>query len=486
MNVFHPEIQYLDPSLKYLVIDSKYGLHPWRFSIETFLKLYNNNYKVYYLSLITFDPSLFLGKMRIFFRRAKYKNERHSFAKKLIDKDRNIALKFWNFEIFQILDYFKLISNLGSNPRLKIGIDSWLAIKYGDTQYRKTLMTVFQSLRVGRSYLKTIKFLDLIELKDNYDVVLTFNGRFPIDSAVSDYCINNKIKIILFDGGSISDDNYNRIQYFQTSPHDNNEIIKKIDHYWNFGSSDKFLEAKKSINSMIEGERFVANSFNWENQIETIDSIVDFNIADLNKSLIFFASSDWEQGAISYWKPNYGFTNQFDMLLSLSKICHQLSIKIMVKPHPIRKNVSKKSDLNEYNLWVNFCQNNKIDAKVIPNNIGLKTKLLLDEGAIIAGFGTSVLAQSIYLGKPTIVGSSKLPWCNEQNNSCLANTDEKILLVLDGLTQQNLSVEQKLSLKESVLPWAYYRTICGVEMSETNFTKGKIFVGEIQLDEPKI
>ena len=484
MDVLYPEIGDLNPNLKYLVIDSKYGLHPWRFSIETFFKLHDNDFNVDYLSLVTLDPNLIFGKIRIFLRRIKFNNERNRFVKRLINKDRLIVLNFFNPKIYQWSNYFKLILKNDLNLRLKIGIDSWLAVKYGKTNYKKTFLTKFISIWVARSYFKTILFLEYISLKDNYDVVITFNGRFPIDAAISEYCANHTIKIIFFDGGSIANNDYNKIQYFETSPHDSNELSKKVDYYWNLGNEEKFTEARISIESMINGERFVKNSFNWEAQPDKIEQLDNFDFGNLKKSLIFFASSDWEQGAISYWKPSYGFTNQFDMLVSLAKICYELNIEIVIKPHPIRKNVNKKSNLNEYNMWYNFCLDKKINAKVIPNFNQIKTKFLLNEGAIIAGFGTSVLAQSIYLGKPTIMGYAAA-WVNESNIHCLTDNEAKIRFFLDELIERDLNPEQKVALKESVLPWAYYRSICGTKMTKTDFSNGKLFVSEIQIDQPK-
>ena len=485
MSFLLPELEKFDLELKYLVIDSKYGTHPWRFSVETFLKLYKNKVDVYYLSLITIDPSVILGKSKLFLRKKIHQNERNNYVKSMINKHRIISIKLFLPKIKNIVNCFKVFLGLYSNKRLQIAIDSWLSTKYGSTRYKETLLTRFHSMRVANSYFKTLDLLSQVYSKDNYDVIITFNGRFPVDSAIIEYCEINKIKTILFDGGSIAHNNFNRIQYFETSPHNGEEIRQKIDRYWGIGGENKISEAKLAMASLISGERFIGNSFNWENIVDSSNfKKTDFYNLKLGRTVTFFASSDWEQGAIKAWSSKTGFINQFDMLIFLAKACDDLKFKLLIKPHPIKKNVKKNSDLNELYSWQKFCELNNIEANFIFKSDGLSTKFLLTESAVIAGYGTSVLAQAIYLGRPTIVGR-KEPWINGENIKSLVENEEQIRMTLTEITQDIFKYEQNSIFRHSVLPWVYYRTVCGLDMVETNFSNKELFVGATQLDQKK-
>ena len=485
MNILYPELEKLNLDVKYLVIDSKYGTHPWRFSIETFLNLSKNKIDVYYLSLITIDPSVFFGKSKLFLRRILYQNERHNYIKSVIDKNRIISTKFLLPKTKNLLNCFKVFFSVNPNKRLQIAIESWLSTKYGSTRYKKTWLTRLQSMRIASRYFRTIDLLKYIYSIDKFDVLITFNGRFPVDSAIVDYCNDNGIQNILFDGGSIAHDNFNKIQYFETSPHNEEEIRKKIDRYWEIGSENKVIEAQTAITSLINGERFVGNSFNWEN-LKYKNDLNNSKFSNLNlaKTVTFFASSDWEQGAINAWSPRIGFLNQFDMLISLAEVCHDFDFKLLIKPHPIKKNFKRDSNSKEFNSWKKFCESNGISAKIISQFDNLSTRILLTESAFIAGYGTSVLAQALYIGRPTIIGR-KEPWINESNVRSLVKNEEQIRLIFREVGQSILKYEQNLTIRNSVLPWAYYRNVCGVDMLETSFLNGKLFVGPIQLDQKR-
>jgi hypothetical protein len=224
---------------------------------------------------------------------------------------------------------------------------------------------------------------------------------------------------------------------------------------------------------------------NWEENGFEINRKIHTYSLEKNMSVIFFASSDWEQGAINRWRPKSGYTNQFDFFADVSKICKEFKLALLLKPHPIKKNVKKKNaDNNEYNEWQKFCDQNNLNATIIDGRSGLKTKDLLKWNSIVAGFGTSVLAQSIYLGKPTLVACKEV-WITDDNFECyVANENELRSKLLKEINNKS-SIATNRRLINSVLPWAYYRSVCGVDMRYTQFINKSLFVSNVKIDEKR-
>lgn len=483
-DIFYPEISDLDPKLKYLVIDSKFGVHPWRFALETYLSLFKNGFNVSYTSFVDLDIFSVIPKGRLYIRKFKFRNERHQYSKKFELKNAG-STGFIKFHIQS--DFLKNLKNILLNKSvsldLQTAIDSWISTHTGSTDYSNNFFTKLRSIRVARAYSTTLLRIEKIMKKNRFDVIFTFNGRFPVDSAISEYCVKNNIRLYLFDGGSISQDNYNRIQFFETSPHNILELRNKIQTYWNLGGDQKFDLAHKSILSMINGERFLDSTWNWENTRLETDGNLQTYVND-KISVVFFSSSDWEQGAINRWRPKTGYSNQFDFFYDLCRICNEFELELILKPHPIKKNVKKSSGFKEYNRWTKYCEQRNQNVTIIHPSSGVRTRDLLKGNVIVAGFGTSVLVQSMYLGKSTLVGCEEV-WLTDENIECYVSSENdlrsKIINILENRSESDINTK----LVDSVLPWAYYRSVCGTAMRYTNFSNKSLSIANIDIDKKR-
>ncbi len=466
-NPFYPEIlKELNKDLKYLVVDPKYGLHSWRFSINSTLTLQSFGADVTYCALRNLDPEKFLLSLRILIRPLWIKRERHKFGNELLDKYKIKRIKLNSIPSLRIhKDALCLLLGRRNriNSSLDLALNSFFATRFGSTRFKYTLWVRIQAVRVASKYHRAYITLEKNRIHEKFDYVFTFNGRFPIDSAISQYCKDHGLNRILFDGGSISQDNYNRIQFFETSPHNPIEIKQKVIDYWVRGDNSKVETATNSINSLIEGNRSLGSSFNWEIDINPAKSTL--SALSLHKSIIFFASSDWEQGAINEWRVTKGFSDQFAMLQALNLAALRFDLQIIIKPHPIRKNYKVASNVNERMLWENFCNSNNISAIILSEEDNVQTQDLLRASRIVAGFGTSVLAQAIYCGIPTIVGTRE-SWINDRNEVCLAETLDAMYASLERILNSSNSTPDP----ESVLPWAYYQTMNGVALPGLEFS----------------
>ncbi len=466
-NPFYPEIsKALNKDLKYLVVDPKYGLHAWRFSINATLSLQSYGADVTYCALRNLDPEKFFLRFRILIRPLWIKKERHKFGSEVLDKHKVKRVKLKSITSPRIhRDALNLLLGRRSNVNnsLNLALNSFFATRFGSTRFKYTFWVRILAMRVASKYHRAYLTLEKNRIHENYDCIFTFNGRFPIDSAISQYCKDHGLSKILFDGGSISQDNYNRIQFFETSPHNPIEVKQKVLSYWLRGDDSKIDTAIQSINSLMAGNRSLGSSFNWESDINSIKSA--FNDLSLHESIVFFASSDWEQAAINEWRVDQGFSDQFAMLKALNLAAQKLGLQILIKPHPIRKNYRSRSNAKERMLWQDFCNSNNIPARILSVDDNVQTQDLLRASRIVAGFGTSVLAQAIYCGIPTIVGARE-SWVNDGNEACLVETFEAISVRLSRI----LNLSDSTPDPESVLPWAYYQTINGIVLPGLEFS----------------
>ncbi len=466
-NPFYPEIsRVLKKELKYLVVDPKYGLHSWRFSLNTTLSLQSFGADVTYCSLRHLDPEKFFLRFRISMRSLWIKKERHKFGNVVLKEHKVKRIRLHSRpSLRNHKDALNILLGRRNkiNSSLELALNSFFAVRFGSTKFKDTFWIRLLAVRVASKYHRVYFAFEKNQIHENFDHIFTFNGRFPIDSAISQFCKDHNLNRNFFDGGSISQDNYNRVQFFETSPHNPVEIKQKVSSYWLRGDNSKIDVGIRSINSLMAGNRSLGSSFNWESEVDPVKTTLkDFSF---HGSIVFFASSDWEQAAINEWRVDKGFSDQFKMLEALNLAAQKFDLQILIKPHPIRKNFKRNSNVNEHMLWENFCNSHEISARILSEKDNVQTQDLLRASKIVAGFGTSVLAQAIYCGIPTIVGTRE-SWINDRNEVCLTETAEAVAIRLGRI----LNLSDSTPNPESVLPWAYYQAINGVELPGVKFS----------------
>jgi hypothetical protein len=223
------------------------------------------------------------------------------------------------------------------------------------------------------------------------------------------------------------------------------------------------LIALNTLNDLTIGKRNLGSSFNW---------VEDSNLANFqtnwSETVVFYSSSEWEQGAISHWKPRSGFLNQFEAVGELYKACRELSLHLVVKTHPIRKNYKgKKSENAELLVWSKFAIGKKITL-VWPGEYSRNPYQLLNKAKINVGYKTSLSAQAMYLGKKVIILTDTL-WRSDELNSNYADNYLQIINQLNCMLNIN-------EVNYNLLPiykWAHYQAVHGAKMRFSNFDSGK-------------
>jgi hypothetical protein len=456
---------------KVLVINSRNDIHCYRFSFETLLSLKKLGKDVTFADFSHLDPaSSFMSNIKLLIRNISntpyYSTQIGKATKRLgicrIKTTRN--LKFETLVFFKSLRIAFLSITPKMEGKAQVAAHSWISTKVGNTNYKWDIFSRYHAFKAIKSRLSTHIEIDKILKNKEFNTVFTFNGRFPVDSAILNYCQEKNIQYYLYDGGSLSSNNYNRIQYFSKSPHSSAEIVQKIDSYWNSAQANTRIEiAHDCLEALLDGKRALASNFIWG------DRVNEFNYSlDWGKTVVFYASSDWEQGAINEWLQKEGFTNQFQVVEALIAICSEKSLNLIIKLHPIRKNYKgNRSNDAEAAAWKQFQHLQFVyllgaDHSVDPISLAKKA-------AVNVGYRTSLTAQTMYLSLPTII-TGNVSWRDDKVNSNSATNRGELRELIDALM---IEAQPKFDL-EPILKWAHYQAVCGSEMVYSRFTPGKI------------
>lgn len=451
----------------YLVVNSRPNIDSWRYSHESAARLKSDKQSIKFLDLSFLDPSAsMLFTLRKLIRTLiRHKNFERLICKDMKSRGIEIIRISWLQQIFYFLDFSGLLEISRNIPVIpkenEVAINSWLSITSGSTHFKWGIKSRINLFLVKRTIRWTNRIFERHVSKSYFSTILTFNGRFPVDGTILLKAKSIDIETILFDGGSLSGDNRNRIQYFNTSPHNPNESLQKIEEYWDEGDERDRQEISKAyLSDISKGKRGLRTSFEWNphNSKTSIDS---------SKSVVFFASSDWEQGAIMKWLPLNGFRNQFEVVDALVDICSNLGLNLIIKTHPIRKNYKgKKSLAAEKAVWEKYNGLNQV--QIISNELSVSSSDLISRALINVGFRTSVSAQSLYAGKPTAV-CAQVPWITIDSEYVYTPNQE----LLKEAIQRRLNGRV---LSVNLLPifkWAYYQAVCGSNMRFSEISAGE-------------
>jgi hypothetical protein len=452
------------------VVNSRPGIDSWRFSHETVMRLQANQKSVKFLDLSSLDPSVsIVFLIRKFFRNFfNSKNYEKSILEDLILKQIEILKLKPIQKLLYFFDYSGVPTIFSAAPTIskenEVAVRSWLAITSGSTHYSWKCKTRANLFRAQRSVNWSKKYFDTYISKQQLDGIFTFNGRFPVDSTLLTRANESGIPSIVFDGGSLAGDNRNRIQYFASSPHNPIETRVKILEYWEAGQApDRARVADEYLKAISEGKRNLGTSFEW-NENPAKESV------NCNKSVVFFASSDWEQGAIMKWLPVSGFKNQFEVVDALSEICTDLDLNLLLKLHPIRKNFNGKQSIKaEEAAWSKYSSHNRI--QIVSQDLGARASDLISNSLINVGFRTSVTAQSIYAGKYTAV-CGQVPWVKDDSTYLYAPDKQRLKSLIEGALSYAQIPIDLLTLHQ----WAYYQAVCGSPMRFSEIVAGQFRV----------
>jgi hypothetical protein len=471
---------------KVLVIDSSYGLHPWRFALNISISARKRQKEVLLTSIWRHQVGLIYGNFLALLRRLKYQNERYSITAEIMEDfgiksvyiPRMPIMKVVLLHLSKILHELRRV--LRSPGEIRVGIDSYLSHKRPKLRFTRSVLTPLWYLRAIHLYLKGLSIALLLQNSTQPSLVFVFNSRFPLEAGIFSVFSSAEVtKVLQFDGGSLSEGNFNRVQFFQVSPHSHLEIGRKIDSYWSNGSPEKKALAIEQMTALVSGKRAFGSEFSWlsidDHRRETL------GVSERNYAL-FFGSSDWESAAFRFNNLNNGFSTQFDACSSLASCLDKRNIDLFVKPHPMRKNVSQLGAMLERQKWEKLRHQHR-NLFLLPSNLTAReTNNLMRSSILVAGYRTSMTAQSIFCQIPTLF-LYKSAWVNKENDENLAVSVDEIEHWLNKFSLNQVRVGQ--DLKDSILPWAFYSRVAGYELDEVHFSGTQVTIGARLIDKPR-
>jgi len=417
----------------------------------------------------------------ILMRRLKFRQERYAMTKTILKES---GISYQTAPIFPILSAFihrpfdfvnELRMSMENSGGLLVSIESYGAHKRPRFHVTRVMGRPIWFFRAVHLYIKGVSIAVWLHRNLHPCLVFVFNARFPLEAGVLAAFSRRGTKILQFDGGSLSEANFNRIQFFEVSPHNHDEIKSKVESYWQQGLSQKLSLAIEQMTSLISGQRSFGSTFLWSP--EGLGPSTTFNKGD--RYALFFGSSDWESAAFRFSNGPTGFTSQFDACSALASSLQKRGIKLYVKPHPMRKNFSRLGEVTETSKWKRIAIEYD-NIHLLSSRLSSAETINLMQGAtVVAGYRTSMTAQSIFLGLPTIV-LYRSAWINEKNDRNLAQSKGEIEYWLNEYEVKRVVEIQ--SERESVLPWAYYSRFAGCDLGEVEFSGADVRIGSHQID----
>lgn len=224
------------------------------------------------------------------------------------------------------------------------------------------------------------------------DIVYFFNGRFSLYRPILRICQQKRIKFFVHErGGSLH--RYSLTE--NTYPHDLDKKKEEISSLWNnypLSQEQKIQNACEWYELRRGGYGQSWYSFTEKQKIGLLPS----NFNNLKRNIGIFISSEDEFAVIQGWENPY-FSNQFDgIFFILKNFKDKNDFHFYVRIHPNLKGL-KNSQINDLNS-LQFK-----NVTIIQADDPINTYYLMDQCEKIVTFGSTVGAESVYAGKPSIL-----------------------------------------------------------------------------------
>ena len=268
--------------------------------------------------------------------------------------------------------------------------------------------TSFEISNVGRfvqDYLESAfdiyQYLQDATTEIKPDLVVSINDRI-LGSALSlAIAEQNGIRhAVVYWGSQI-----NSIELYENSLYDSDEWQAKVQQYWlDFPPTESDLaEIRHTIDTLASGPSKDSQKFTSGQKMGYVPELN-------NKTIVFYAQSEYEHSA--YFIPNVSnrFTNQYAAFSCLQEVAKRYGYRLILKYHPYPKGVkTKKRNNGEHLDWKNV----RIDDDVIQldENSEVDSYELIMKYALYVVWSSSVGLESLSRCRPTLV-LGNTPWLN--------------------------------------------------------------------------
>ena len=432
-------------SKKVLIVIPDWGLVWYIFCLEHAIELAQSGIEVSVLDLSNLNPRIFERRIWRFTLRLMQKNRLNDIKQK-ISQTYNIKL------ISNRLPKRTSSSHTMTKDRNDIFVSA-MASKYSNiTGRRDTQLAEIDKkiVEIERYFFdSTASLIILLQKQFNFNEIITVNGRYIVDGAVVQACIESQIKCSLMEAAGSAPGFY---EVYEISPHDIPSVQEMIKEFWEGGNSDRNSIAEKGLQKKLLGMDNPGSNFRT-NFTERFSETRD---PTSRKLAAFFPSSDREFAIFPefIWRDSFG-GSQGDAFLAFSRIAKANGYRVVVRVHPVdSKSPRELQDhfaKTEDAIWRKLCA--ATDAEIIESRSQVSSYDLINKADLCATYASSISIECILSEKPTLImGQSEISYSVPE--ICAFNEAD-----LNAKFNQGIPIMRK----EALYPYGYWLESAGRE-----------------------
>lgn len=329
--------------------------------------------------------------------------------------------------------------------------ESAMASKYSNiTGQRQTQLGEIDSkiVEIERYFFdSTANLIILLQNQFNFNEIITVNGRYVVDGAVVQACIESHVKCSLLEAAGSSPGFYEK---YEISPHDIPSVQEMHKEFWEGAGSDRNIVAERGLQKKFLGAD--NPGFNFRQYFTE-----EFNVAHnqtSQKLAAFFPSSDREFAIFPEfnWRDSFG-GSQSDAFLAFNRIAKANGYRVVVRVHPVDSKSSRDLQDNyaetEDAIWRKLCSVS--EAEIIESRSQISSYDLINKADLCATYASSISIECILLEKPTLIlGESEISYCVPE--ICAFNEADLNAKFNQGIPIMN---------KEALYPYGYWLESAG-------------------------
>lgn len=317
---------------------------------------------------------------------------------------------------------------------------STFALSFGHSQFATQEIPQIKREYEEATFRGVLDITSKILLTYDIDEVLTCNGRLvPQAAVVASSIVNTKTCKLVEMYGSPN----NRFFVYDTTPHDVEEIRKKVLETWGDVQGRYHAAYEIGVESLKKrirrGSR--TNTHFWRS----------LNLKR-HQYIAFFPSSDYEFAAVASDKQLGNIHTQEEVFKELVRYCREREIQLVVRVHPHADH--KFLADRENNLWIE--RSKKESVICIESQDPVNSIELARNSYVSVTHASSIALELCFLGLPHLI-TSRTPFFPDSNNN----------VILDlGLMPTLLNSIPASPYKEEAIRFAYFEEVGGNLMEQ--------------------
>ncbi len=252
----------------------------------------------------------------------------------------------------------------------------------------------------------------------------------------------------------------------------NTDFLKsEIDSKWSNGDDAKYCAARKYLEDKLTRVNRDATNYS-----HSFDVIYDIQSHEVERTAVIFVTSayEFELFVDSHTPGDLGRDHQIRMMQSFCRIAKENGYRLILRGHPP---IAGRESLfaMEDRQWADFCIKNEITY--LDSNSRVDSQFLMKQSSLNVVYASSAAIESVLLGSQTMI----------LGNAEFAHLLPELCAFNENEIRNRFSNLYKESNPDQLLPYAYFMTGHGTEISEVSTTnRNSIFYDGKQVDAPRL